>query len=86
MWMLNQESSYLTTFNSLFGRFWFLWMLFGLKMQLLQNMFQAKIDQTFEGCEGEVGITDDLVVYGLTKKERDRHMNDNAKKMQNHWS
>lgn len=55
-------------------------------MQLLQDMFQAKIDQTFEGCEGEVGITDDLVVYGLTKKERDRHMNDNAKKMQNHWS
>lgn len=82
MWMLNQESSYLTTFNSLFGRFWFLWMPFGLK--LLQDMFQAKIDQTFEGCEGEVGITDDIAVYGLTKEEYDRHMHDNAKQI--HWS
>ena len=49
-------------------------------------MFQAKIDQTFEGCEGEEGITDDIAVYGLTKEEYDRHMHDNAKQMQNHWS
>lgn len=49
-------------------------------------MFQAKIDQTFEGCKGEVGITDDIAVYGLTKEEYDRHMHDNAKQMQNHWS
>ena len=55
---------------------------FGLK--LLQDMFQAKIDQTFEGCEGEVGITDDIAVYGLTKEEYDRHMHDNAKQI--HWS
>ena len=47
MWMLNQESSYLMTFNSLLGHFWFLWMPSGLKQ--LQDMFQAKIDQTFEG-------------------------------------
>lgn len=48
-------------------------------------MFQAKIDQTFEGCEGEVGITE-RVVYGLTKEEYDHHMHDNAKQMQSHWS
>lgn len=47
-------------------------------------MFQAKIDQTFEGCEGEVGITDDIAVYDLTKEEYDRHMHDNAKQI--HWS
>ena len=35
---------------------------FGLKMS--QDVFQTKIDQTFEGCEGVVGIADDIVVLG----------------------
>lgn len=55
------------------------------RLKQLQDMFQAKIDQTFEGCEGEVGITE-RVVYGLTKEEYDHHMHDNAKQMQSHWS
>ena len=38
-------------------------------------MFQAKIDQTFEGCEGVVEIADD-VVYSLTEGEHDQHMHD----------
>ncbi len=52
--VLDEESSYLTTFNSPFGRYRFKRMPIGLKMS--QDIFQAKIDQTFEGCEGVVGI------------------------------
>ena len=60
--VLDKESSYLTTFNSPFGRYGFKRMPFGLKMS--QDVFQTKIDQTFEGCEGVVGIADDIVVFG----------------------
>ena len=44
---LDEQSSFLTTFNSPFERYRFLRMPFGFKMS--QNVFQAKIDQTFEG-------------------------------------
>ena len=45
---------------------------FGLKMS--QDVFQAKIDQTFEGCKGTVGIADDIVVFGKSEEEHDRHL------------
>ncbi|GFR78203.1 enzymatic polyprotein [Elysia marginata] len=48
--VLDKESSRLTTFISPFGRYKFLRMPFGLKMS--QDIFQSKIDQTFEGCSG----------------------------------
>ena len=69
---LDQESSYLTTFNSPFGRYRFLRMPFGLKMS--QHVFQAKIDQTFEGCEGTIGIADDIVIFGKSEQEHDNHL------------
>ena len=58
---LDLESSYLTTFNLSFGRYRFLRMPFGLQMS--QGVFQANIDQTFEGSNGTIGIADDIVVY-----------------------
>ena len=45
---------------------------FELKMS--QEVFQTKIDETFEGCEGVVGIADDTVVFGKTTEEHDRNM------------
>ena len=66
---LERRSSYYTTFNSPFGRYRFLRMPFSLKMS--QDVFQSKIDQTFEGYQGVVGICDDIVVYGKTKEEHD---------------
>ena len=69
---LDEESSYLTTFNSPFGRYRFKRMPFGLKMS--QDIFQAKIDQTFEDCEGVVGIADDIVISGRTEEEHDRNL------------
>ena len=47
---------------------------FGLKMS--QDVFQAKIDQTFEGCSGTVGIADDIVIYGKSEEEHDIHMHE----------
>ena len=47
-------------------------MLFGLKIS--QNLFQAKIDQTFEGCEGTMGIADDIVIFGKSEQEHDHHL------------
>ena len=70
--VLDKESSYLTTFNLPFGRYRFKRMHFGLKMS--QDVFQTKIDQTFEGCEGVVGIADDIVVFGKTTEKHDRNM------------
>ena len=67
--VLDEESSYLTTFNSPFGRYCFKRTPFGLKMS--QDIFQAEINQAFEGCEGVVGIADDIVVSGKTACEHD---------------
>ena len=50
---LDEESSYLTTFNIPSGRFRLLRMPFGLKMS--QDIFQKKIYQAFENCKGTVG-------------------------------
>ena len=69
---LDKESSYLTTFNSPYGRYRFQRMPFGLKMA--QDVFQSKIDQTFEGCSGVIGISDDIVVFGRNEEEHDRNM------------
>lgn len=70
--VLDNDSSYLTTFNSPFGRYRFLRMPFGLKMS--QDVFQSKIDQTFEGCSGVTGIADDIVVSGTTEEEHNRNL------------
>ena len=46
--VLNQDSSMLTTFNSPFGRYRFLWLPFGLVCS--QDIFQKKMDQIPEEC------------------------------------
>ena len=55
---LDEESTLLTTFNTHKGRYKFLCMPFGLKMS--QDIFQKKIDQTYEKCKGAVGKADDI--------------------------
>ena len=70
--ILDEDSSYLTTFNSPYGCYRFKRMLFGLKMS--QDIFQTHIDQTFEGCRGVIGIADDIVVYGDSEASHDANM------------
>ena len=70
--ILDEDSSYLTTFNSSYGCYRFKRMLFGLKMS--QDIFQTRIDQTFEGCRGVIAIADDIVVYGDSEASHDANM------------
>ena len=70
--VLNEESSYLTTFNSPFGRFKFTRLPFGLCV--CQDVFQQKMDFILEKCPGAVGIADDIAVHRTTEKEHDENL------------
>ena len=72
--MLDEESSYLTTFNTPIGRYRFLRMPFGLRMS--QDVFQFKIDETYRNCLGATGIADDITVYGQDEPQHDLHLHD----------
>lgn len=69
---LTEESSKLTTFNTVFGRYRFLRLPFGLKSS--QDEFQRKVDETYEGLEGVTAIVDDVLIYGKSKEEHDRNL------------
>ena len=66
---LDEKSSYMTTFNTPFGRYRYLRLPFGLKMA--QDVFQMKIDEVYGPCEGAIGIADDITVHGKGEKEHD---------------
>ena len=70
---LDAASSLMTTFYTPFGRYKFLRMPFGLGMS--QDIFQRKIDQTYENCKDAVGIADDVQVFG-NEKTHDRNLHD----------
>ena len=69
---LDEQSSFLTTFNSPYGRYRFKRMPFGLKMS--QDIFQARIDQLVEGLAGVVAIADEIVIFGATQEEHDENL------------
>ena len=66
---LDDESSYLTTFNTPFGRYRYLRMPFGLSSA--PEVFQRRMHQVIEGLHGVEVIADDFVVmgYGSTDDE-----------------
>ncbi|XP_063959342.1 uncharacterized protein K02A2.6-like [Lytechinus pictus] len=70
--VLDEESSFLTTFNSPFGRFRYLRLPFGLNVS--QNVFQEKMDIILEKCPGTIGIADDIVVFGQDQQEHDKNL------------
>ena len=41
-------------------------------LKIAQDVFQTKMDRTFEGCKGVVGIVDEIVVFGKINEEHDR--------------
>jgi len=69
---LDEESSFLTTFNTCFGRYRYLRLPMGLKSSM--DIFQRKIDESFESLPGVVAIVDDVLVYGKTREEHDRNL------------
>ena len=70
-WLIvpDQESSLLTSFNSPFRRYHFLHLPFGLVCS--QDIFQKKMDQILEECQGCIGIADNITVQSHTKAEHD---------------
>ena len=72
--ILDQDSSLLTTFNSPFSRYCFLRLPFGLVCS--QDIFQKKMDQILEECQGCIGIADDITVHGHTEAEHNTHLRD----------
>ena len=77
---LDDESKLLTTFNTPYGRYCFRRLPFGLV--LVQDVFQKKVNQTFEGLPDVVAIADDIVVFGKTQAEYDEHMDNVMKRTQ----
>ena len=62
--VLNQDSNLLMTFNSPFGRYHFLQLPFGLVCS--QDIFQKKMSQILEECQGCIRIADDITIHGCT--------------------
>ena len=69
---LEEESSYLTTFGTTFGRYHYLVMPYCSTDS--QDAFLAKMDQILEGLEGVVSITNDIIVHGVTEEQHDKNM------------
>ena len=71
---LTEQSSFLTTFNTPFGRYRYLRMPFGLKMS--QDVFQHKVEETYNSCAGTIGISDDITVHGKGESSHDHRLHE----------
>ena len=70
---LNEESSYLTTFNTPFGRYRWQRLPFGISSA--PEVFQRKMHELIEGLKGIEVVADDFIVvgYGDTMEEANRN-------------
>ena len=73
-WMveLDPESQKYTTMALDIGRFQ--WTRLPMGSIVAQDMFQRKLDAIFLDIPGVTGIADDMVIYGKTDLEHDRHL------------
>ena len=73
-WMveLDPESCKYTTMALDIGRFQ--WTRLPMGSIVAQDMFQRKLDAIFLDIPGVTGIADDMVIYGKTDLEHDRHL------------
>jgi len=69
---LAKASQELTTFRTPFGRYCFQRLPFGLSVS--QDLFQQHMDRILEQCEGCVGISDDIIVFGETEKQHEERL------------
>ena len=58
----NKASSFLTTFNTFFGRFWLKRIPFGLTVA--GDVFKHKLDAVFINLNFVTGIVDDMIIWG----------------------
>ena len=66
---LDNDSSYLTTFNTPIGRFRWLRLPFGIKSA--PEIYQRIMDQMLEGIEGAFTIMDDILIAGRDREHHD---------------
>ena len=66
---LDEESSYLTTFNTEFGKYQYTVMPFGATV--MGDVFQRKLDQCFGHLHNIIVIADDIMVVGKQPNHRD---------------
>ena len=69
---LDEQSSFLTTFNTPFGRFRWSRLPFGIS--IASEIFQRKMHELIEGLQGVEVIADDFLVYGKNEKAHDMHL------------
>ena len=69
---LDPESQLLTTFNTPYGRYYYLRTPSGIKSA--QEMYQKRISQLFEDIEGVETDIDDILIWGRSKEEHDQHL------------
>ena len=67
--LLDFRSSLLTIFNTLWGKYRWLGMPFGLKVS--GNIFQERLDRVLRLVPGVLGIVDDIVTHGATENTHD---------------
>ena len=77
---LCEESAKLTTFITPFGRFCFNRLPFGISSA--PEHFQKRISQVLEGTEGSLCLMDDILIYGKSIEEHDRHLQETMRKLQ----
>ncbi|XP_064622353.1 uncharacterized protein K02A2.6-like [Lineus longissimus] len=69
---LDEESSLLTTFQTLFGRYRWKRLPFGLIVA--SEIFQRKLLEAIDGLTGVECIADDVVIHGRNTEEHDRNL------------
>jgi hypothetical protein len=69
---LDEKSSLLTTFSTVFGRYRWLRLPFGISAS--SDLFQHKVEEIFEGLTGMTSIVDDILIYGETREEHDANL------------
>ena len=69
---LTEQSSFLTTFSTPFGKYRYGRLPFGLCVS--QDVFQYKVDETYGPCDGTIGISDDVTIHGKGEKNHDERL------------
>ena len=83
---LDENSSYLTTFNTVFGRYRCLKMPYGLNSG--SEVYQQTIEQLMETTPCKI-IVDDILVYGTDTKDHDINMKivlDRIREIKSEWA
>ena len=78
---LDEKSSKLTTFNTLFGRYRFLRLPFGINSA--PEIFQRRMTQTFEDIDGADAIVDDILIWGKDVTEHNKRLEQVLQRVRN---